>query len=118
MTNDLGQFIIDNNVLTIIIATSIGFSFSNVIKSFKTNIIDYHIINFFKLQNSNSHIIIFLTSILEFLFILIILYNLYLFVFKKLIDKYKKEIDNNILIQQQIANSLASIDTNIQKLNK
>ena len=44
MFNNLGQFIVDNNVLTLIIATTIGFSFSNVVKSFKSNIIDYHII--------------------------------------------------------------------------
>ena len=112
--NNLGQFVIDNNVLSLIIAATIGFAFSNVIKSFKINIIDYHIISFFHLNNSNSNIIIFITSILEFLFILLIIYNIYKYFFIKIINKYQRDKINTSIIQESIAKSLLQIEKNTE----
>ena len=110
--NDLGQFIIDNNILSLMIATTVGFAFSNVVKSFKTNIIDYHIINLLHLGKSNSNLVIFLTTILEFLFMLLIIYNIYKFLFIKIINKYQHDKINTSIIQKSIADSLLQIEKN------
>lgn len=114
--DNLGQFIIDNNILSLIIATTIGFAISNVMKSFKINIIDYHVINFFHLGRSSSNIIIFMTTVLEFLFILLIIYNIYKLFFIKIIDKYQNDKINTSIIQENISNSLKQIEINTRPI--
>ena len=114
--NDLGQFIIDNNILSLIIATTIGFAFSNVIKSFKTNIIDYHIIKFFHLGNSNSNLVIFITTIFEFFFILLIIYNIYKLFFIKIINSYQNNITNESIQQDAIVESLVNLNTTVNDM--
>jgi large-conductance mechanosensitive channel len=87
--NNLAKFMVQNNVFSFFAGTVIGFASSNVIKSFKTNMVDFYLFKLFKLPDNN--IIIFITSIFEFIFIIYILYIVYKNVFKTLIDKYQQK---------------------------
>jgi hypothetical protein len=86
--NNLSNFIFDNGVLTFIMGTMIGFSVTNLIKSFKVNMIDFFINKYIGF-NTESHLLLLLSSIFEFIFILLLIYLLYTKVFSKIIQNNK-----------------------------
>ena len=112
LLDNLGRFVIDNNIFSLIIAGTVSFAFSNLIKSFKINIIDYHIISFFHLSKSSSNIIIFLTNIFEFLFILLYIFHIYTYFFKKIIDQYTNNKISRSEADQATFDTLLEIATN------
>ncbi len=84
--NNLSSFMVENGVLTFMMGTMIGFSATNLIKSFKSNMIDSFITKYVGF-NTDSNILLFFTSVLEFIFILFLLYLLYTKVFSKIIER-------------------------------
>ena len=112
LIENLGRFVVDNGILSLIIGATVGFAFSNVIRSFKINIMDYYIINTLHLGHSSSNIIIFITTICEFFFILLVIYNIYKLFFINIIKKYQNDKVNTSIIQQSIADSLKKIEEN------
>ena len=107
--DNIGQFTVENNIFSFFIGTIIGFTASNIIKSFKTNILDYYLFKVFNAPNNN--LIIFGTSILEALFILFILYLIYDNLFKKIINKYKIQQENQTKINIEILDTLKQINS-------
>jgi large-conductance mechanosensitive channel len=110
--NDISKFAVENNIFSFFIGTTIGFAASNLIKAFKTNIIDYYLLQIFNINQSNSNLILFITSIFEFLLIIYCIYLLYTFILKKILDKYKKSQDADIEWKKELLSTLQSIKSN------
>lgn len=106
--NNLSNFIVENGVLTFMMGTMIGFSATNLIKSFKVNMIDFFINKYIGF-NTESHILLLLTSILEFLFILVLLYLLYTKVFSKIIQTNKNNKNKENEWRENVINTLNRI---------
>jgi len=110
--NDILKFAVENNIFSFFIGTTIGFAASNLIKAFKTNIIDYYLLQIFNINQSNSNLILFITSIFEFLLIIYFVYLLYKFILKNILDKYKKSQDADIEWKNELLLTLQSIKSN------
>lgn len=70
--NDFGSFIYEQKIIGFLIGTFAGLASSNLIASFKKNVLDYILTKIFKLGNLNS--LFFITSIIEYSLMLSILY--------------------------------------------
>lgn len=106
--DNLGEFTVQNNIFSFLIGTVIGFTSSNLIKSFKTNILDFYLLKLFKLPESN--LIVFATSIFEFLLILYVLYIVYIHIFKTLVDKYKKQQEDESVWRNELLNNIKQLN--------
>lgn len=82
------NFIIEQEVIGVIIGTIIGFSITNFIKDFKYLIIKPLFMKF-KITKNKSGII---SSIIELLIVFLLLYFIYTYLIKPL---FKKELDEN-----------------------
>ena len=109
--DSLGEFTVQNNVFSFFFGAVIGFSSSNLIKSFKTNILDYYLFKLFKVPDSN--IIIFITSIFEFILMLYLLYLLYISIFKVLIDKYQKQQGDQVQWRKDLLDNIKQINAKL-----
>ncbi len=97
--NDFANFAVENNVFSFFMGTVIGFASGNVIRSFKTNIVDFYLLKLFKLPESN--IITFLTTLIEYFLIIYALFILYNVVFKPVIDKQREQQRKTTLRQEE-----------------
>jgi len=107
------DFMYEQKIMGFFIGTFTGIASSNLITSFKKNVLDYILTRLFNLGNSNS--LFFITSIIEFILMLIVLYFIVKLV-KPYFDKkniQKKEED--VLYQVKLLDTLNNIN---QKLDK
>jgi large-conductance mechanosensitive channel len=111
--DSLGQFTVQNNIFSFFMGTVIGFTSSNLIKSFKVNMLDYYLFKLFKVPNSN--IIIFITSIFEFLLILYLLYLVYIYLFKSIIEKYTKQQEDQVSWRKDLLDNIKEINAKLTK---
>jgi large-conductance mechanosensitive channel len=80
--NEFTNFIIDNKLTSLFIVAILGLAISGLINSLKTNIIEYYLNKLFK--TSNNNLIMFFTSFIQFLIIILILYVIYRLILKKI----------------------------------
>ena len=109
--DNLGEFTVQNNVFSFFIGTVIGFTSANLITSFKKNILDFYLLKLFKLPESN--LIVFGTSIFEFLLILFILYLVYINIFKSLIQKYQKQQEDESEWRKELLDNIKQLNAKI-----
>ena len=109
--DNLGEFTVQNNIFSFFMGTIIGFTTSNLIKSFKTNILDYYLFKLFKVPDSN--LIVFATSIFEFILILYLLYIIYINIFKTLVDKYQKKQDEQNQWRKDLLENIKQINSKL-----
>ena len=69
--DDFKNFIIDNNLTSLLMIALFGIGITYLLNSLKTNIIEYYFNKLFK--TSNNNLITFLTSLIQFLIIVLIL---------------------------------------------
>ena len=118
MADNILRFIAENGILTFFLGTVIGFAASNVIKSFKTNIIDYYLIKLFNVNTNNSNLIVFSTSLLEFIIIIYLLYLLYTKVFKNIFDKTSTNKQNEQIWKDKILANLIQLNEKTPDQNR
>ena len=106
--NNFSNFIVENGVLTFTMGAMIGFGVNNLINSFKKNMIDYFINKYIGF-NTESHILLLLTSIIEFIFLLILIYLLYTKVFSKIVQNTKKNKEKEHEWRENVINTLNKI---------
>ncbi len=112
--NDFINFIIENRLTSLLIVAILGLAISNLISSLKTNIIEYYLNKLFK--TSNNNLIMFSTSILQFIIIIIILYIIYKFIFKQIEQfNYQKMKFNEIEWKNNILTELKTLNHNISE---
>jgi hypothetical protein len=97
------DFIIENNLLGLFIVGLIGLALSQLLSSLKINLFDYYLNKLFK--TSNNNLINILSSFLQFLIIILLLYFIYRSFIKPISERFKEpkfdEIGwkNNLLIE-------------------
>ena len=112
IVNEFITFAYTNKIMTFFIGTFMGVSTSNLILSFRKNILDYILTKIFNLGNLNT--LFFITSIIEFILMLTALYFII-----KLIKPYFDKKDAAIKIaddsyQTKLLNTLNRIDMKLQ----
>ncbi len=112
--NDFINFIIENRLTSLLIVAILGLAISSLVSSFKTNIIEYYLNKLFRTTNNN--LIMFITSIIQFIIIVIILYVVYKFLFAK-IEKFKqtKEHFNEIEWKNNVLTELKTLNSNMSE---
>ncbi len=110
--NDFINFIIENRLTSLLIVAILGLAISNLVSSLKTNILEYYLNRLFKTTNNN--LIMFITSIIQFIIIVIILYIIYKFLFAR-IEKFKqtKETFNDISWKNNVLTELKTLNSNM-----
>jgi hypothetical protein len=83
---DFLRFIVENKLSGLFIVAFFGLAVTSLISSIKINIIDYYLNKFFKTTNNN--LINLVTSVIQTILIIIILYFVYNNLFKPLDKKY------------------------------
>jgi hypothetical protein len=84
------KFMIQSGAFSFIIGTTVGFGATNIVKSFKTEILDNYVLKTINLKNSG--IINFLSSIAELIILVYILYLIYNYLFP---DIYKLSVQKS-----------------------
>jgi large-conductance mechanosensitive channel len=115
--NDFINFIIENRLTSLLIVAILGLAISSLVSSLKTNIIEYYLNKLFK--TSNNNLIMFVTSIIQFIIIIIILYIIYKFLFAR-IEKFKqsKESFNDISWKNNVLSELKTLNSNLSDHKK
>lgn len=114
--NEFLTFAYTNKIMTFFIGTFMGVSTSNLILSFRKNILDYILTNLFNLGNLNS--LFFITSVIEFILMLTALYFII-----RLIKPYfdKKDAESKSTeesYQTKLLNTLNKIDMKLQNIEQ
>lgn len=105
------DFMYEQNMIGFFIGTFAGIASTNLILSFKQNILDNVLTKIFKLGSLSS--LFFITSILEFILMLIILYFI-ISLIKPYFDKRNAEIkEANMNYQTELLTTLNKINTKL-----
>ena len=105
------DFMYEQNMIGFFIGTFAGIASTNLILSFKQNILDNVLTKIFKLGSLSS--LFFITSILEFILMLIILYFI-ISLIKPYFDKRNTEIkEANMNYQTELLTTLNKINTKL-----
>jgi large-conductance mechanosensitive channel len=110
--DDFLKFIVENKLLSFFMAAIITLAITNLISSFKVNIIDYYLNKIFKTTNNN--LINLFTTFMQSGIIIIFLYFVYNNFIKKLINKYEINKFNEIEWKNSLLNEIRDIKTNIK----
>jgi large-conductance mechanosensitive channel len=110
--NEFFKFIIENNLLSLLIVGIIGLAVSTLITSLKTNIIDYYLNKFFKTTNNN--IIKFVTSFIQFILIILFLFFIYNVFIKKMIHKYTINKFDDVAWKNNLLNEIRDINSKLK----
>lgn len=113
VVNDFSSFIYEQKIMGFFIGTFIGIASSNLITSFKKNVLDYILTKMFNLSNLNS--LFFITSIIEYTLMLISLYFIIKLI-KPYFDKRDAATKNTDDIYQ--SRLLATLDNINNKLDE
>ena len=87
--SDFINFIIVNKLTSLLVVAILGLAISGLINSLKINIIEYYLNKLFKTTNNN--LIMFFTSFIQFLIIILILYLIYKFIIKTVYEPFHKD---------------------------
>ncbi len=110
--DDFLKFIVENKLLSFFMAAIITLAITNLISSFKVNIIDYYLNKIFKTTNNN--LINLFTTFMQSVVIIIFLYFIYNNFIKKLINKYEINKFNEIEWKNNLLNEIRDIKTHIK----
>ena len=114
LVDEFTDFIYEQKIMGFFIGTFTGIASSNLITSFKKNVLDYILTKIFNL--GNTHSLFFITSIVEFILMLVALYFIIKLVkpyFDKKDTEKKKEEES---YQSILINTLNKIDQKLDKL--
>ncbi len=104
---DFIKFIIENKLLGLFMASFIGLAATNIVSSFKVNIIDYYLNKLFKTTNNN--LINLFTTILQSILIILLLYFIYNNFIKHINYKYSISTFDDISWKNNLLNEIRDI---------
>jgi large-conductance mechanosensitive channel len=111
--NDFGGFIYEQKIIGYFVGTFAGIASATFITSFKKNVLDYILTKIFNLGTLNS--LFFITSILEYILMLIALYFIIKLI-KPYFDKRDAEIKNtNDTYQTKLLATLENINNKLDQ---
>ena len=110
--DDFKNFIIDNNLTSLLMIALFGIGITYLLNSLKTNIIEYYFNKLFK--TSNNNLITFFTSLIQFLIIVLILYLVYRFAFRKMIKKKTETLNTDLEWKNSVLKQLTEINSKMK----
>jgi hypothetical protein len=107
------KFMIQSGAFSFIIGTTVGFGATNIVKSFKTEILDNYL--FSKLNLKNNSIVNFLSTIIELIILVYVLFLLYNYLFP---DIYKLSVQKSDEEKKWKNNVLTALNDINNKMTK
>lgn len=103
-----GDFVYEQGIIGVTIGTMFGFAVNNLLHSLNKDVI-FKILDFMKIKNAWI-----ISSIIEFVLVLLIIYFIYLFVllpiFKKQIKKTKTEKSRSKMWREELLDEVKDLD--------
>ena len=106
------KFMIENNLLNLLIVGIIGIALSYLINSLKINIIDYYLNKIFKTTDNN--LISFATSFFQFILIILFLYFIYHTFLKRINEAYMVNKFDDIEWKNNLLNEIRNINSKMK----
>jgi large-conductance mechanosensitive channel len=110
--DDFKNFIIDNNLTSLLMIALFGIGITYLLNSLKTNIIEYYFNKLFK--TSNNNLITFLTSLIQFIIIILILYLIYRIAFRKMIKNKTETLNTDLEWKNSVLKQLTEINSKMK----
>lgn len=118
---ELSNFIVEEGILGITLGTIIAFAVTNYMKSFRKNVFSPLLFQTFKVLRVKSYFGEFLSSTLEFLLLLLVVYIVYTYIvypiFHKEIQQEKEKREEEEKWKKNVLQEVQSIDTKIMNVN-
>jgi hypothetical protein len=116
MFTDFLQFIVENNLIGLFMASFLLLAVSQILSSIKINLIDYYLNKLFK--TSDNNLIKLVTSFFQFILILIFLYFIYNYLIKPIQYRYiKRNTFDDVSWKKNLILELKEINTKLIKSN-
>ncbi len=107
------KFMIQSGAFSFIIGTTIGFGATNIVKSLKTDLLDNYIFSAFNLKGNN--LINFLSTIIELIILVYILYLIYNYLFPDIYKLSVQKSEDEKKWRNGILTALNDINTKLTK---
>ncbi len=107
------KFMIQSGAFSFIIGTTVGYGATNIVKSFKTEILDDYV--FKRLNLKNNSIVNFLSTIIELIILVYVLFLLYNYLFPDIYKISIQKADEEKKWKKDVLTALSDINNKMTK---